>query len=94
MKAWVKENMTITAIIGLLIILLDGTVNILVLLRQVRTTETNTTIILQNSNAMAMLALGYYFVSSKRNKDDKANIQVDNIENVDGATLNSPEKKD
>lgn len=65
MTRWFKEN--ITAIIATLILTHAGVIDILVLLRQVRTTETNTTIILQNSNAMAMLILGYYFVSSKRN---------------------------
>lgn len=83
MNIWTKENITITAIIGTLIVLQAGVIDILVLLRQVRTTETNTTIILQNSNAMAMLVLGYYFVSSKRNKDDKPLTTIDNVENID-----------
>lgn len=83
MKPWLKENITITAIIGTLIVLQAGIIDILVLLKQVRTTETNTTIILQNSNAMAMLVLGYYFVSSKRNKEDKSGTTIDNVENID-----------
>ncbi len=82
MKPWVKENITITAIIGALIILQAGVIDILVLMRSVRTTETNTTIILQNSNAMAMLVLGYYFVSSKQRKDDKTT-SIENVENID-----------
>jgi hypothetical protein len=63
-KNWFREN--ITAVIACIILTHAGVIDVLVLLKQVRTTETNTTIILQNSNAMAMLVLGYYFVSSKR----------------------------
>jgi hypothetical protein len=93
MNLWIKDNMTTTSVIALIVILQSVVINILVLMKQVNTTETNTTIILQNSNAMAMVAVGYFFVASKRSKEDKPNIQVDNIENVDGSTLNIPDKK-
>lgn len=73
-SAWIKDN--ITSLIGCLIVLQAGAVDALILLRQVPTTETNTTIILQNSNAMAMLVLGYYFVSSKSKSDPKNDVSV------------------
>lgn len=44
-------------------------VYIIVLCRVVRTSETTTTVILTSVTNMEMLVLGYYFVSSKTNKD-------------------------
>lgn len=78
--SWIKDN--ITSVIGCLIILQATVIDILVLLRQVKTTETNTTIILQNSNAMAMLVLGYYFVSSKGKPEPKNDVKVEGDLNI------------
>lgn len=88
-KNWLSEH--IVGIIALAFTIFTFTVYTIILLRQVKTTETTTTIILNSITNMELLILGYYFVSSKSSKEKDKTISdlmhkptnVENIENVE-----------
>jgi len=66
-KGWLQDN--IVGLIAIAFTLFTFAVYIIVLCRVVRTSETTTTVILTSVTNMEMLILGFYFVSSKSNKD-------------------------
>lgn len=66
-KGWLQDN--IVAVIAIAFTLFTFAVYAIVLLKAVKTTETTTTVILTSVTNMEMLILGFYFVSSKSNKD-------------------------
>lgn len=75
-KNWFSEN--IPGLIAVAFTIFTFAVYIIVLSRVVHTTETTTTVILTSVTNMEMLILGFYFVSSKSNKDkDKQLIEKD-----------------
>ena len=67
-KYWFSEN--IVPIIAITVIAFCCSVLLIILLRGVKSTDTNTTIILTGTFNILMLILGFYFVSSKSNKGE------------------------
>ena len=65
-KNWIENPATL---IAFAFTVFTFAVYIIVLCRVVKTSETTTTVILTSVTNMEMLILGYYFVSSKTNKD-------------------------
>ena len=66
-KNWLSEN--IVSLIALTIIGFAFTVFLLVLLREVKTTESTTITILASITNILMLIIGFYFGSSKTSKE-------------------------
>lgn len=85
--ALISENMV--GIIAFLFTIFTFTVYTIILLKVIKTTETTTTIILNSVTNMELLILGFYYVSSKSNKDkDKqiADMIANKVAPVDSTT--------
>lgn len=66
-KGWFSENFI--GIIAIATLIFSFGVILIILLRQVKTTDTTTTIILTGTFNMLMVIMGYCFISSKTSKD-------------------------
>jgi hypothetical protein len=64
---WLQDN--IVPILTIMIVCFCCTTLLIILMRPVRSSDTNTTIILTGVLNIMMLVLGFYYVSSKNNKD-------------------------
>lgn len=74
-KNWLSDN--IVSIVAITTILFCFTVFLLVLTRQVKTSESTTITILANTSNIVILVLSFYFSSTKSSKDKDA--QLNNI---------------
>lgn len=75
MKNWLSEN--IASLIALSFLVFSFIVFLLILLHQVKTSESTTITILATISNILMLIFGYYFGSTKSSKDkDK---QIENL---------------
>lgn len=82
-KNWLSEN--ISSIIALAFLGFAFTIFLLVLLRQVKTTESTTITILASVTNILMLIIGFYFGSSKSGKDKDKQIENLTIEKNEAA---------
>jgi hypothetical protein len=81
-KHWLtilSEN--IVSLIAMSILAFTFTIFLLILLREVKTTESTTITILASITNIAMLVIGYYFGSSKGSKDKQDKLmEINKIE--------------
>lgn len=68
---WLQEN--IASIIALILIIFGISIDILVLMKEIKATESTAITIVQNINNMMLVVIGFYFVSSIKGKQDEKN---------------------
>ena len=87
-KNQLSEN--VAAIIAIGFLLFAFSVNIMILTRNVKASDTIVSTILSNVTNIMMLIVGYYYGSSQgsKNKQEALNRPTGNIENASNVTVN------
>lgn len=94
-KNWLSEN--IASVIAISFLMNTFCIFYLVLLKQVKTSDSTTITIIQTISNILMLIVGFYFGSSKSGKDKDTQInnlmQKPGIENIEKVNINTNESK-
>lgn len=80
-KGWLNENMA--AILAFMTTVFAISVDTIVLLKNIKTTDSTTITILTSVHGAWMVVLGYYFVASKTKKDSEKQIGNEEIPKKD-----------